>query len=106
MALMREGTDLDHFASSVRLNRFAEKLDVDQENFERFLVNLEVHCFKKNKEINDFIKSVNDICSMSNRMQVPVEDLPHKLQQMVNEANLLAEEVKQKESLGQRWTPF
>jgi hypothetical protein len=97
VALMREGTDLDHFASSVRLNRFAEKLDVDQENFERFLANLEVYCFKKNMEINDFIKSVDDICSMSNRMQVPVKDLPHKLQQMLNEANLLAEEVKRKD---------
>ena len=48
-------------------------------------------------EINDFIKSVNDVCSMSNRMQVPVKDLPHKLQQMLNEANLLAEEVKRKD---------
>ena len=36
-------------------------------------------------------------CSMSNAMQVPVKDLPHKLQQMLNEANLLAEEVKRKD---------
>ena len=50
-------------------------------------------------EINDFIKSVNDICSMSNGMQMPVKDLPHKLQQMLNEVNLLAEDVKRKESL-------
>jgi hypothetical protein len=95
-ALMREGTDLDNFASSVRLNRFVEKHRIDQGNFETFLPNLEEYCFKKNMEINDFIKSVDDICSMSNRMQVPVKDLPHKLQQMLNEANLLAEEVKRK----------
>ena len=82
---MREGTDLDHFASSVRLNRFAEKLDLDQENFE------------ENMEVNDFIKSVDDICSLSKRLQVPVKGLPHKLQEMLNEANLLAEEVRRKD---------
>lgn len=95
-ALMREGTDLDSFASSVRLNRFAEKLGADQENFETFLTNLEEYCFKKNMNINDFIKSVDDLCSISERMQVPLKDLPHKLQQMLNEANLPAEEVKRK----------
>ena len=94
--LMREGTDLDNFASSVRLNRFVEKLGIDQENFETFLANLEEYCFKKNMEINEFIKSVDDSCSISKRMRVPVKDLPHKLQQMLNEANLLAEEVKRK----------
>lgn len=93
-ALRREGTDLDNFASSVRLNRFVEKLGIDQENFETLLANLEEYCFKKNMEINEFIKSVDDSCSISKRMQVPVKDLPQKLQQMFNEASLLAKEVK------------
>ena len=98
---MREGTDLNLFASSIRLKRFTERLGIDEEQLESFLVNVQEHCFKKNKETNDFIKSVNDACSMSNRLQVTVEELPHKLQQMVNELNLLEKDIKRKKP---EWT--
>jgi hypothetical protein len=84
-ALRREGTDLDNFASSLRLNRFAEKFGIDQENFETFLPHLEEYCFKENMQVKDFIKIVDDICTLSKRMQVPVKDLLHKLQQMLDE---------------------
>jgi hypothetical protein len=84
-ALRREGTDLNNFGSSVRLNKFAEKFGIDQENFETFLPNLEEYCFKENMQVKDFIKIVDDICSLSKRMQVPVKDLLHKLQQMLDE---------------------
>lgn len=84
-ALRREGTDLDNFASSVRLNRFVEKLGIDQENFETFLPNLEEYCFKENMQVKDFIKIVDDICTLSKRMQVPVKELHNKLQQTLDE---------------------
>ena len=93
---MRKGIDLNLFASSIRLNRFTERLGIDEEQLESFLVNVQEHCFKKNKETNDFIKSVNDACRISNRMQVSIEELPQKLQQMVNELNLLEKDIKQK----------
>ena len=70
VALMRKGIDLNLFASSIRLNRFTERLGIEEEQLESFLVNVQEHCFKKNKETNDFIKSVNDACSISNKMQV------------------------------------
>jgi hypothetical protein len=98
VALMREGTDLNLFASSIRLKRFLERLGIDEEQVESFLVNIQEHCFKKNKEANDFIKSVNDACSMSNKMQVRVEELPHKVQQMANELNLLEKDIKRKKT--------
>jgi hypothetical protein len=84
-ALRREGTGLDNFASSVRLNRFAEKFGIDEENFETFLPNLEEYCFKENMQVKDFIKIVDDICTLSKGMQVPVKDLLNKLQQMLDE---------------------
>ena len=98
VALMRKGIDLNLFASSIRLNRFTERLGIDEEQLESFLVNVQEHCFKKNKETNDFIKSVNDACSMSNRMQVTVEELPQKQQQMVNDLNLLEKDIKRKKA--------
>jgi uncharacterized protein YpuA (DUF1002 family) len=96
VALKREGTDLNLFASSVRLKRFTEELGIDEERLDPFLVNVQEHCFKKNIETKDFIKSVNDVCNMANEMQVTVEDLPHKLQQMLNELNLLEEKKRKK----------
>ena len=98
LALMKEGTDLNLFASSIRLKRFTERLGIDEEQLESFLVNVQEHCFKKNKEANDFIKSVNDACSMSNKMQVTVEELPYKQQQMANELNLLEKDIKRKKA--------
>ena len=76
VALMRKGIDLNIFAYSIRLNRFTERLGIEEEQLESFLVNVQEHCFKKNKEANDFKKSVNDACRMTNKMQVTVEELP------------------------------
>ena len=96
VALKKEGTDLSLFAFSVRLKRFTEKLGIDEEQLEPFLVNVQEHCFKKNMETKDFIKSVNDVCNMANKMQVTVEDLPHKLREMNYDSILHAEEKKRK----------
>ena len=95
---MREGTDLNLFASSIRLKRLTERLGMDEEQLESFMVNFQEHCFKKNKEANDFIKSVNDACSMTNKLQVTVEELPNKQQQMANELNLIEKDIKTKKT--------
>jgi hypothetical protein len=65
-----------------------------KKQLESFLVNVQEHCFKKNKETNDFIKSVNEACDMANKMQVSVKDLPYKIQQMVNESSRLTREIR------------
>ena len=96
VALKKEGTNLSLFAFSVRLKRFTESLGIGEEQLESFLVNGQEHCFKRNMQPKDFIKSVNDVCILSDKMQVTVEDLPHKLEQMANE--LLAEQKKRKEA--------
>lgn len=98
VALMREGTDLNLYASSIRLKRFLERLEIDEERLDPFLVNVQEHCFKKNKETNDFIKSVNDACRVSNRMETSIEDLPEKLQEMKNDLYLLEKDIKQKKA--------
>ena len=95
---MREGTDLNLFASSIRLKKFTERLGIDEERLDSFLVNAQEHCFKKDKETNDFIKSVNDACRVSNRMETSIEDLPGKLQDMKNELNLLEKDIKRKKA--------
>jgi hypothetical protein len=38
VALMREGTDLNLFASSIRLKKFTERLGIDEERLDSFLV--------------------------------------------------------------------
>lgn len=98
VALMRKGIDLNLFASSIRLNRFTERLGIDEERLESFLVNVQEHCFKKNKETNDFIKGVNDACRVSNSLETSIEELPQKLQDMVNDLNLLEKDIKQKKA--------
>lgn len=98
LALMKEGTELSLFASSIRLKRFTERLGIDEERLESFLVNVQEHCFKKNKEANDFIKSVNDSCRISNSLETSIEELPQKLQDMINEVNLLEKDIKRKKA--------
>ena len=98
VALMKGGTELSLSASSTRLKRFTERLGIDEEELESFLVNVQEHCFKKNKATNDFIKSVNDTCRVSNKMETSIADLPQKLQDMKNDLNLLEKDIKQKKA--------
>jgi hypothetical protein len=80
------------------LKRFTEKLGIDEDRLESFLINVQEHCFKKNKETNDFIKGVNDACGVSNRMEMSIEGLPQKLEDMVNELNQLVIDIKRKKT--------
>jgi uncharacterized protein YpuA (DUF1002 family) len=98
LALKGEGTDLNLFASSIRLKRFIDKLGIDEKQLESFLDNVQEHCFKKHKETNDFIKSVNDACCMSNEMHCTAEELPRHIQQMEKESSLLTLEIRRKKA--------
>lgn len=98
MALKREGANLNLFASSIRLKRFTGKLGIEEEQLESLLVNLEEHSFKKGRQSKQFIEIVNEACDMANRMEVSVVELPRQIQQMVNESNLLAKEIKRKKA--------
>jgi hypothetical protein len=44
--LKREGTDVNTFASSIRLQRKLEQKWLNEEQIESFVENIDIHCFK------------------------------------------------------------
>jgi hypothetical protein len=45
----------------------------------------EVHCFKRGIETKEFIKKVEDVCKLSSKIKVPVEELPTHIEKKKKE---------------------
>jgi hypothetical protein len=50
--LKREGTDVNTFASSIRLQRKLEQKWLNEEQIESFVENIDIHCFKHGRCLN------------------------------------------------------
>jgi len=67
--LKREGTDVNTFASSIRLQRKLEQKWLNEEQIESFVENI------------DIIDILNKVCSISDNLGIPVYEMPEYTRQ-------------------------
>jgi chromosome segregation ATPase len=102
VAIRKEGTNVRHFASAIRLQRLLESHSLTAEQIESFIANAATQCLKRKEDLNKFIGDVNKTADLSNRAEVPLEELPvhiqekeRKLQSLTRDVYLLKEEERE-----------
>jgi hypothetical protein len=55
--------DLALFSPLIRLGRLIGKMNTTEEEIEQFVENIDIHCFKKGVEIQEFIRTINEYLS-------------------------------------------
>jgi hypothetical protein len=77
--LKREGMSIDDFAESIRLKRFLDEMGLNEEKIEDFARQLDIHCFKRSLTPDKFMDLVANIFSLSDKLGIPVEELPEHI---------------------------
>jgi hypothetical protein len=81
VVVRKEGTNVMHFESAIRLQRLLESHSLTAEQIESFIANAAIQCFKRNEDLNKFIEDVNKIADLANKSKVPIEELPVHIQE-------------------------
>jgi hypothetical protein len=88
---------IDDFADSIHLKQFLNEMGLKEEKLEDFARHLDIHCFKRGLTPDTLTAIVADISSLSDKLGVPVEELPER----INKSKELLENIdlirKQKE---------
>jgi hypothetical protein len=96
VTLRRENIDVTTFADSVRLKRRLDRdWNLSEEIIESLIEKINVHCFKRQLKIQDFIEKLDNVTDLSTNLGVPVDNLAVDITQKKNELNLLTKKVQE-----------
>lgn len=77
--LRREGLSIDDFVESIRLKRFLDEMGLKEEKIEDFARQLDIYCFKRGLTPDKFMDLVANISSLSDKLGIPMEELPDRI---------------------------
>jgi hypothetical protein len=74
--IKNEGLDLNFLASSTRLRKILEDNSLNEEQIESFIEKIEVYCFKRSLEVDEFNNLMSNLPNISNNLNVRIDGLP------------------------------
>jgi hypothetical protein len=95
IALMvkKKELDLKDIASAVRLKKMLDKFNLPQEKVEEFIEGINIFCFKKGYEINDFLSKIDEVFNLLSNIELPLEDFPVYIEEAQKEKKSLDKEI-------------
>jgi hypothetical protein len=81
LKLKKEGLDVNRFASSVRLKKVLDRIGLPEEKLELLLEEINVHCFKREIDVNEFLSKMDEILQMAYELDIPISDVLIKISQ-------------------------
>ena len=79
--IKNNGLSLDFVASSIRLKKILEENGLHEEQIEMFIEKIEVHCFKRGLNVDEFTNLVNKLSDISDNLDVAINSLPEYISQ-------------------------
>jgi phenylalanyl-tRNA synthetase alpha subunit len=102
LTLKKESLSTFDLASSIRLNKILKQYSTTEEDVEEILKDIDIHCFKKNKDKKEFVNEIQNISYLAANFKVPLDELPlhfellrKKLKSMEAEVIAKAQQVNQ-----------
>jgi hypothetical protein len=94
LVLKNEDLDLAILASSIRLKKKLDDMDLNEDETESFIENINIHCFKRGLKAEDFVNIIDKTVALSQNLGMPVEQLPNYVIQKELELEKLNEEIE------------
>ena len=73
--LKKEGLDVNHFASTVRLKKFLDRIELPEEELESLLEEINILCFKQGIDEKQFVARIDEIFQMVFELEIPIADV-------------------------------
>jgi flagellar motility protein MotE (MotC chaperone) len=98
LAIKNLQTDVSTFSQALRLKISLDKLELEEEKIESLISVADVHCFKRGLEIGRFFEIVENVTSYSNKMGIPLEDLPAHIKEQLSSLEEIRSEIADAQS--------
>ena len=79
--LKKEGLDVNHFASAVRLKKVLDRIGLPEEKLELLLEEINVYCFKREMDEKELLSKLDEILQMAYELDIPISDVLKKISQ-------------------------
>ena len=97
LTMKKEEISISDLASSISLNKILKQYCTAEEDLEEILNDIDIHCFKKNKDKKEFVNEIQNISILAADFKVPIEDLPLHFRLLRKKLNSMEAEVIAKE---------
>jgi hypothetical protein len=81
LMLRKEGLDVNHFASSVRLKKVLDRIGLPEEKLELLLDDISVHSLHLEIDEKEFLSKMDEILQVAYDLDIPISDVLIKLGQ-------------------------
>ncbi len=97
--IKKEKFEINDFASTVRLKKVMDELELPEEKAESLLEEINIHCFKKEINSKEFISKIKEISNLSKSLDISIFNIPAFINQKTKQLTELDKEkaVKQRE---------
>jgi hypothetical protein len=92
--LKKEELDLDVFGSSIRLKKKMDEMGINEDQIETLIENVNIHCFKRGLSAEEFVNTINKVSALSDRLEMPLDQLPNYITQQELELVKLRDETE------------
>jgi hypothetical protein len=75
LMLKKEDLDVNHFASTVRLKKLLDRIELPEEKLELLLNEINIYCFKQEMDEKEFVSKVDEIFQTANDLNIPMPDV-------------------------------
>jgi hypothetical protein len=95
--MKKEGISISDLASSIRLNKILKQYCIAEEDVDEILNDIDIHCFKKNKDKKEFVSEIQKISYLAADFKVPLDELPLHFELLRKKLKSMEAEVIAKE---------
>jgi chromosome segregation ATPase len=97
LKIKKENLDLNYFASTVRLKKVLDELELSEEKVESFLEEINIHCFRKEIDSKEFVSKIDEVSKLVNNLEVSIYNIPSYIDKMTKQLAELEKRITIKE---------
>ncbi|MER5174737.1 MAG: hypothetical protein ABJB76_11955 [Candidatus Nitrosocosmicus sp.] len=98
LKIQKENLDINYFASSVRLKKVLDRLELSEEKIEEFLEEISIYCFKQQINEKEFILKIDKVSNLADNLELPIPDIPFLINQLTKQVDELRREIATKQN--------
>ncbi|HZA64171.1 MAG TPA: hypothetical protein VE573_14950, partial [Nitrososphaeraceae archaeon] len=76
LVLKKHDLNLSVFAPSIRIKNKLDKMGVSEDKIDSLIDNSNIHCFKRGLTADEYFNNVDKVCTLSENLEMPVDELP------------------------------
>ena len=83
--IKKEKFEINDFASTVRLKKVMDELELPEEKAESLLEEINIHCFKKEIDSKEFVCEIDEVSKLVNNLDVSIYNIPSYIDKMTKQ---------------------